>query len=62
MDRPRDCHTDQSKSEREKEYCIIFHICGIYKYGARKAICIVEIETQMQRANVWILRGGGGRG
>ena len=28
MDGPRDCHTEWSKSEREK-YCIISLICGI---------------------------------
>ena len=60
MDRPRDCHTDWSKSE--KEYCIIFHICGIYKYGTGETICTVEIETQKQRTSVQILRGEGGLG
>jgi len=62
VDRPGDCHTDWSKSEREKEYHIIFHICGIYKYGTGETICTVEIETQMQRTNVQILRGEGGLG
>ena len=33
------------------------NICGIYKNGIDEAICKAEIETQMQRTNVWTPRG-----
>ena len=29
LDRARDCHTELSKSEREKQISIISHVCGI---------------------------------
>ena len=28
VDGPRDCHTEWGKSEREKQYRILMHICG----------------------------------
>ena len=28
VDGSRDCHTEWSKSEREKKYCILTHVCG----------------------------------
>ena len=56
----------QSKvSQKEKnQYRILTHICGIQKNGTDEPICRAEIETQMQRANVWPPRGesGGGGG
>ena len=43
------------------------HMCGIQKNGTDELVCKAEIETQMQRTNVWIPRGesrgaGGGGG
>ena len=40
------------------------HICGIQKNGTDELVCKAEIETQMQRTNVWTPRGesGGGAG
>ena len=43
------------------------NICGIQKNGTDEPVCKAEIETQMQRTNVWTprgenCRGGGGGG
>ena len=40
------------------------HICGIQKNGTDELVCKTEIETQMQRTNVWTPGGqsGGGDG
>ena len=35
------------------------HICGIQKNGINGLICKAEIETQLQRSNIWIPRGKG---
>ena len=59
MDGPRDCHTERSKTEREK-YHILTHIGGIQKNGTDEPVCKAEIETQMQRVNVWTPRGDSG--
>ena len=48
-DVPGECHTERRKSEREKQ---ISYINGL--------ICMAEIETQIQRTNVWISKGEGG--
>ena len=49
-------------SQKEKnKYCIIPHICGIQKNGTEELICKAEIETQMQRTNLWTPRGEVGR-
>ena len=51
-------------SQKQKnKYCIIFLICGIQKNDMEELICKAEIETQMQRTNVWTPRGkkGGGK-
>ena len=37
MDGPRDCHTEWSKSEREKQISYIMHICGIWKNWYRRS-------------------------
>ena len=46
---------------------MLTHICGIQKNGTDESVCKTEIETQMQRTNVWTPReessvgsGGGG--
>ena len=52
-------------SQKEKnKYRILTHICGIQKNGTDELVCKAEIETQMQRTNVWTPRGesGGGGG
>ena len=51
-------------SQKEKnKYCILTHICGTQKNDTDELFCRVEIETQMQRTNVWTPSresGGGG--
>ena len=53
-------------SQKEKtKYHIFTHICGTQKNGTEEPVCRAEIETQMQRTNVWTPRGesaGGGGG
>ena len=40
------------------------HVCGIQKNGTDEPVFKAEIETQMQRTNIWTPRGkaGGGGG
>ena len=38
------------------------HICGIQKNGIDELMCKVEIESQMQRTNIWTPRGEKGGG
>ena len=54
----------QSKvSQKEKnKYRILTHICGIQTNGTDELVCKAEIETQMQRTNVWTPRGEWGVG
>ena len=49
MDRPRDCLTEWSKSQREEQilHYILMHICGIWKKNGKDLICRTERETQM---------------
>ena len=54
-------------SQKEKnKYRILTHICGTQKNGTDELVRRAEIETQMQRTNVWTPRvevaGGGGGG
>ena len=50
-------------SQKEKnKYSILTHICGIQKNGTDEPVCKAEIDTQMQRTNVWTPRGGCWRG
>ena len=46
MDGPRDCHTEWSKSDKDK-YHMILLICGILKNGTNEPIYKTEIESQM---------------
>ena len=38
------------------------HICRIQKNGTDEPVCKAEIETQMQRTNIWTPKGGSGGG
>ena len=33
--------------KEENKYCILAHICGMWKNGTDKPVCKAEIETQM---------------
>ena len=58
MDLETVTHSEVSQKEKNK-YCILMHICGIQRNGIDELVCKAEIETQMQRTNVWIPRGEG---
>ena len=50
-----------SKDQLERKTNIIISlICGIWKNGTDELIYRTEIETQMQRTNLWIPRGDEG--
>ena len=50
-------------SQKEKnKYHILMNICGIQKNGTDEPVCKAEIETQMQRTNIWTPRRGRGVG
>ena len=58
MDPETVIQSEVSQKEKNK-YCILMHICGIQRNGIDELVCKAEIETQMQRTNVWIPRGEG---
>ena len=54
-----------SSLKEKNKYRILTHICGTQKNGTDELVRRAEIETQMQRTNVWTPRGevaGGGGG
>ena len=62
MDRPRDYHTKQSKSE-EKQIPYDVTYMWILKYGTNELIYETETEPQTQRTDLWLPRESwGGRG
>ena len=63
MDLETVIQSEVSQEEKNK-YRILTHICGTQKNGTEEPVCRAEIETQMQRTNVWTSRGesGGGGG
>ena len=56
MDLETVIQSEVSQKEKNK-YHILMHICGIYKNGIDDLTCKAEIETQMERTNIWIPRG-----
>ena len=58
MDRPRDYHTKQSKSE-EKQIPYDVTYMWILKYGTNELIYETETEPQTQRTDLWLPKGGG---
>ena len=60
MDLETVIQSDVSQKEKNK-YHILTHILGIYKNGTDELVCKAEIETQMQRTNVWTPRGESGQ-
>ena len=50
-------------SQKEKnKYRTLMHVCGIQKNGTDELVFRAEIETQMQRTNVWTPKGERGSG
>ena len=62
VDGPRDCIQNEVSQKEKDKYRILTHICGIQKNGTDEPVCKAEIETQMQRTNVWTPRGESGWG
>ena len=56
MDLESVIQSEGSQKEKNK-YRILKHICGTQKNGSDEPVCRAEIETQMQRTNVWTPRG-----
>ena len=46
MDLESVIQSEVSQKEKNK-YCILTHICGLYKNGTDEPICRAGIETQM---------------
>ena len=61
MDLETVIQSEVSQKEKNK-YCMLMHICGTSKNGTDELVCRVEIETQMQRTNVWMPSGESGGG
>ena len=66
MDLEAVIQSEVSQKEKNK-FRTLTHICGIQKNGTDEPVCKAEIETQMQRTNVWTPMGesggwGGGGG
>ena len=61
MDLETVIQSEVSQKEKNK-YRILTHICGIQKNGTDEPVYRAEIETQMQRTNVWTPRGESGDG
>ena len=61
MDLETVIQSEVSQKEKNK-YRILTYICGIQKNGTDEPVCKSEIETQMQRTNVWTPRGKNGQG
>ena len=60
MDLETVIQSEVSQKEKNK-YRILTHVCGIQKNGTDEPVCRAEIETQMQRTNVWTPKGESGR-
>ena len=43
--------------KKKNKYRILTHVCGTQKNGTDEPVCRAEVETQMQRTNVWTPRG-----
>ena len=65
MDLETVIQSEVSQKEKNK-YRILTHVCVTQKNGTDEPVCRAEVETQMQRTNVWTPRGekpqGGGDG
>ena len=49
-----ECVIQSQASQKEKnKFHIISLVCGIWKNGTDELICKAEIESQIQRTNLW---------
>ena len=57
---PRDCHTKWSKSDREKQTACDITSMWNLKNDTYELIYKAEIDSQIQKTNVWLPRREGG--
>ena len=62
MDLEAVIQSEVSQKEKNKYHILLTHICGIQENGTDEPVCNAEIETQVQRTNVWAPRGERGGG
>ena len=56
MDRPRDCHTEWSKSDREGEILYdIPYMWNLKRNDTNEITSKTERDSQTQRMNLWLL-------
>ena len=58
IDQTTDSRSIHISANEKNKYRILTHMCGIQKNGTGEPICRAEIETQMQRMDVWTREGG----
>ena len=61
MDLETVIQSEVSQKEKNK-YRVLMHTCETQKNGTDELVCKAEIETQIQRTNVWTSSGEGGGG
>ena len=59
MDGPRDYHTKQSKSDREREIPYDTTFMWSLKYDTNELVHETETDSQMERTDLWLSRGKG---
>ena len=53
-----ECVIQSQASQKEKnKFHLISLVCGIWKNGTDELICKAEIESQIQRTNLWTPKG-----
>ena len=61
MEGPRDYHTKQNKSERERQISYDNTYVRNIKYNMNDLIYKAETDSQTQKANLWLPKGKAGR-
>jgi len=57
MNGPEDYHTEWSKSEKDKHHMISLIRKSLKKNDTNKLMYKIEIDSQTQRKNLWLLGG-----